>query len=203
MTKLEISEEQRTTLHGLAEALYSNGDLYLPEHIRPVARNCKLYATHLAQTDESIDPIVCEIGGLFHDVGYSRVYESAESDHIAKGVEMAPGILAYVGITGDYAEQIVDTIWTHDGNLNRSRYGEAPLNNQIVNDVDAMQLFDWNLASLMEFSLRLQPDRPTNEVAQGLLEHVHQTIPYITMPFFKELAQPKYDARVRELEAFL
>ncbi len=204
MTNLEISDDQRTTIYGVAESLSSNGDIYFPEHVRPVARNCRLYATHLATQDRSIDPTVCELGGLLHDIGYSRVFESTESDHIAKGVQMAPGILGHIGVTGEYAEQITDAIWTHDGNLDRSRYGNpAPLNNRIVNDIDAMQLFDWNLASLMDFSLRLQPGREPDAVAQGLLEHVHQTMPYISLDFFKELARPKYEARVKELEAFL
>jgi hypothetical protein len=204
MDKLQISDGQRDQIYSEVESKTSHGDIYFPDHVDPVARNCFLYASHLARTDSTIDPVVCELGGLLHDIGYSRDFEPEERDHVLKGTRMAPGILDCLGIEGDYRDMIVDTIWTHDGNLDRSAYGNpAPSNNRIVNDVDAMQLFDWNLASLFQFSLRLQPGRPISDVATELLEHVDQTMPYISMDFFQKLARPKYEARRKELEAFI
>ncbi|HJO15050.1 MAG TPA: HD domain-containing protein [Candidatus Pacearchaeota archaeon] len=203
MDKLRISDKERDQIYSDVEIKTAHGDIYFSDHIRPVARNCFLYAAYLRRIDPTIDPIVCELGGLLHDIGYSRDFDSEERDHIIKGTQMAPGILENIGIQENYVDKITDTIRTHDGNLDRSRYGEAPINNKIVNDVDAMQLFDWNLSSLFQFSLRLKPDRSINKVAEEVLEHVNQTMPYISMPFFQDLAKPKYDARVKELQAFI
>ena len=203
MEKLQISDIKRNQIYREVKKISSSRDIYFPDHVKPVAENCLLYATHLSLKDKTIDPVVCELGGLLHDVGYSNLFESDEKDHIKKGIIIAPDILEDIGVFGVYAEQIIDTIWTHDGNLNRSRYNLTPTNNIIVNDVDAMHLFDWNLGSLFKFSLRLKPNRPIDEVAKGLMEHVEQTIKYISMPFFRDLATPKYNARMRELETFI
>jgi len=200
MKKLNISEPQRIVIYNEVDLLTPNFDIYFTDHVRIVARNCFIYAKHLSESEKKIDPTICELGGLLHDIGYTKEFEPEEKDHILKGIKMAPEILKKINIEEYYIEKIVDTIWTHDGNLNRSRYIEAPTNNKIVNDVDAMQFFDWPLPSLIEFSLRLRPNRRIEEIVEGILEHTNQTFNYISLPYFRELAEPKYEARKKELE---
>lgn len=203
MKKLNIFETQRITIYGEVELITPHYDIYFPDHVRPVARNCFVYANYLSESEKEIDPIICELGGLLHDIGYTKEFETEEKDHIIKGIKIAPEILKKINIKEDYVEKIIDTIWTHDGNLNRSKYKETPTNNKIVNDVDSMQFFDWPLHSLIEFSLRLRPNRKIKEVASEILEHTHQTFNYISMPFFIEIAKPKYEARIIELEKII
>ena len=200
MEKLVLSELHKEQMYRRVEHITPHSDIYFSDHIRPTARNCFVYATHLTKSDPTIDPVVCEMGGLLHDIGYSKEFESEENDHIVKGTKMAADILGEINMGKDHIEQIVDTIWTHDGNLNRSRYKTTPINNKIVNDVDSMQLFDWPLPTLLEFLHRLQPDRSNKEIAKGILDHVHQTFKYISLPFFQDLARPKYEAQVTQLK---
>lgn len=202
MKKLELTEENRKIIYDKVESITAHSDIYFPDHVRPVARNCFVYANYLSKL-EKIDPVICELGGLLHDIGYTKEYEPEEKDHIIKGVKIAPEILKEICIENCYIEKIVDAIWTHDGNLNRSKYKKTPLENYIVNDVDAMQFFDWPLPSLIEFSLRLKPNRKIKETAFGIIEHTYQTFEYISMPFFIELATSKYEARITELERII
>ncbi|MEK6914447.1 MAG: HD domain-containing protein [Nanoarchaeota archaeon] len=200
MKKLEITEEKRIMIYAMVKNMTPNSDIYFEDHVRPVARNCFIYGKYLSKRDNKIDPIVCELSGLLHDIGYTKRYESDEKDHIIRGIRIAPDILKEIGIDDYYMERIVDAIWTHDGNLNRSKYKKIPLENYILNDVDAMQFFDWPLPSLTEFACRLKPNKKEENIIKGILEHTKLTFNYIEMRYFKNLAKPKYESRIEELE---
>ena len=207
--EFEISEEQRKGLYEEVQRITPHSDLYFPDHVLPIARNCFVYSQHLRKTGETshplaTHPVICELAGLLHDIGYTKEYESNEADHIARGVEMAPRILERFDITGEFAERIVGCIWTHDGHLNRSRYHDLNnfMDNIIVNDVDAMQFFDWPFPSLLEFSSRLQPRKKELDIQTGLIKHANHTYNLIIHGLFKRLAKPKYEAFVNFLKSY-
>ena len=205
MNDFTILDEQRRGLYGEIRTITPNGDLYYPDHVFPIARNCFVYSRHLKKNGFTTSPVICELGGLLHDIGYTRVYESNENDHISRGVEMVPKILEKYGIVGEAAERITDCVWTHDGNLTRSRISNnstPPLDNIIVNDVDAMQFFDWPFPSLIDFSSRLKPGRSPSDIAHELVNHAHHTYKLIHHSFFRELAEAKYNAFLQFYQGF-
>lgn len=203
MKKLDLTEENRKIIYNKVESMTAHSDIYFPDHVRPVARNCFVYANHLSKKFKEIDPVVCELSGLLHDIGYTEKYESEEKDHIKRGTIIAPEILKEISIEDYSIEKIVDAIWTHDGNLNRSKYEKTPLENYILNDVDAMQFFDWPLPSLIEFAGRLKPEQSEEDNILSILSHSCLTFDYIHLNYFRELATPKYEGRIKQLKKIL
>jgi len=203
MIAFDITEQQRRELYDEVKRATPHSDIYWPDHVFPIARNCRVYATYLSQKLDhpwDINPTLCELGGLLHDIGYTKEYESIENDHITRGVRFARDILTKVGITDEPLERIIDIIWTHDGNLTRSAYQLPPQENILVNDVDAMQFFDWPFPSMIEFSKRLRSKEEEKEIIRGIKIHADHTYSLMYSEFFKNLARPKYHAFVENLK---
>ena len=202
MEKLLIKKDIRRSLYSKVKELTPHSDIYFSDHLILVSGNCLHYAREF-EKNVDVDPVLCEIAGLVHDIGYTEKYEEIEGDHIIRGVSLLENLLPKFGITGYYLEKIKDCVYTHDGNLNRSNClikGQPPLENIIVNDIDSICLFEWPIKSLIEFSNRLRPGRPIKEIITGIIEHTHKTFDYIYYEYFKELAKTKYEKFVRELE---
>lgn len=201
MKNLTISKETRIGLYEKVRELTSHSDLYYKYHVEPVAKNCFKYADS-DKIPVGLDQTICELGGLLHDIGYTENYESNEGDHIKRGVEISEEVLKKFEIIGNFAERIKDCIWTHDGNLHRSKflkYGSPPLENIIVNDVDALTFFEWPIDKLIEFvkdRLRI----PNYE--EIILKEAEKTFGYIHNPFFQQLAKNKYRIFKEKLENY-
>lgn len=201
MKKLSIYKNRKKNLYQVVKELTPHSDIYFQDHILLVANNCLHYGKEF-EKNADVDPVLCEIAGLVHDIGYTKKYEEIEGDHITRGISLLGDLLPKFGITGYYLEKIQDCVYTHDGNLHRSKFkkNEPPLENIIVNDVDSMCLFEWPIESLIEFSNRLRSGRSQKEVIKGILDHANKTFLYIYHEYFKELAKMKYEKFVRELE---
>ncbi len=201
MKNLTISGETKTGLYKIVKELTPHSDLYYKYHVEPVAKSCFKYADP-DRIPIGIDQSICELGGLLHDIGYTEKHESNEGDHIKRGVEKSAEILKEFRITGDFAEKIIDCIWTHDGNLYRSkflRYGSPPLENIIVNDVDALTFFEWPIDKLVEF-IEYRLGIPSYK--EVILKEAEKTFGYIHNPLFQQLAKNKYKIFKKELENY-
>ena len=194
MAELSLSNEQRERLYERVEELTPHSDLYFPDHIFPVARDCLHYGLEFQKSGHNIDPEICHLGGLTHDLGYRE-----PGDHIENGIRITSELLEENSIPTDYADRITDCIWTHDGNLDRSEFatnGNPPLENIIVNDVDAIALFTWIPSSVIEFVGRLGIPEPE----KWLIGHADETFEYIHHPYFKKRAEPFYKQFVKEMQ---
>lgn len=200
MDKLIIPEPTKQNLYNKARELTAHSDIYFPNHVLLVAKSCLRYGKIFEMTGQELDPVICEITGLFHDIGYTEKYEPEEKDHIAKGVRLTPKILEESGIISCYSDRIVDCIRTHDGNLNKTHHGidgQPKLENIVVNDVDSMALFDWPIKNLIMFvEERLKLDNPIKRIE----EHANITFNYIHHDYFKFLAEPKYRIFLEQLK---
>lgn len=202
MEKLSIEEYIKKEIYLRVKELTSHSDIYFPDHLILVANNCLSYGKEF-EKDNDVDPILCEIAGLVHDIGYTERYEEIEGDHIIKGVSLLENLLPEFGINGYYLEKIQDCVYTHDGNLHRSKfskYDKPPLENIIVNDVDSMCLFEWPINSIINFSERLRPGKSKIEILSSIINHANKTFDYIYHEYFKELAKPKYESFIKKLE---
>ena len=202
MEKLSIQKNIKKRLYLKIKELTPHSDIYFSDHLTLVASNCLNYGREFEKNND-VDPILCEIAGLVHDIGYTEKYEEIEGDHIIKGVILLEDLLPKFGITGYYLEKIQDCVYTHDGNLHRSKFKkneELALENIIVNDVDSMCLFEWPINSIINFSERLRPEKSKIEILSSIINHAHKTFDYIYYGYFKQLARPKYESFVKKLE---
>ncbi|MGK0209562.1 MAG: putative nucleotidyltransferase with HDIG domain [Patescibacteria group bacterium] len=133
-TKKEIEDA-----YSFAKKTYANSDIYFRDHIIPVANISRRYATEL-----KADPLITELGGLFHDIGYTENYNPKEEDHIQEGIKITSQYLKDTKIPKKTQLQIIDCIRTHDGNLKNN----SPLENIIVHDIDLMSSIDQTLPML-------------------------------------------------------
>lgn len=97
-----ISREKRSQLYKKVESITPNKDIYFPDHVEIVAKKCLYYGKKLQKND----PLICELGGLLHDVGYTKEYESVEEDHIKRGCKIAYNFLKEFKIDKFYIDRI-------------------------------------------------------------------------------------------------
>ena len=200
MKLLTVPREVMQSLYARVELLTPHADLYFIYHVEPVARNCLMYAERFRQAGCFVDPVICQLGGLFHDIGYTKEYEVEEKDHIDRGIVITSNILDEYAIGGVYKDKILDCILTHDGNLSRSRYScnnLIPLENVIVNDVDALCFFDWPFDKLIEFA-RDRLKAPS--LRESLRQEAEKTLSYIHNPLFETFATVEHKVFMEKLQ---
>ncbi len=167
----------------------ANSDVYFEGHIKPVARMCRNYAEKFEENE-----VICELGGLFHDIGYIDDYNPREEDHIIKGQEITRNFLGETGLEDYFINRITNCIKTHDGNL-----GKNPrMENIIVNDCDAISYFDQ-----IPTMLRLMGKWGVGfkEGINKLRDHGIETYSNVSNhPFFRELADERYEVFSKNLD---
>lgn len=89
--------------------------------------------------DEQADAAVVEYAALLHDVGRAAEFaDGGESCHAEVGADMAPGLLAEIGVTDtDFIAHVTECVRTHRF---RARSGQIPASNEakIVYDADKL-----------------------------------------------------------------
>ena len=111
----------------------ANSPLYTEKHVFPAAEIGRDFFEGYENPDQRNIVIA---GLLLHDIGYHKNYESNESDHIVRGMEIAKGLLRKIGVIFNDS-RVIDTIRTHDGMLEKN----SPLENYVVNDADQVAVF--------------------------------------------------------------
>jgi hypothetical protein len=186
-----VYEEIISDSYNFVRENLANSDIYFGGHVKPVARMCKKYSIQFGG-----NPFVCEMGGLFHDIGYTEDYSPVEEDHIIQGQEITRDFLTGKGLEGYFLNKIVDCVRTHDGNLDKN----SPIENVIVNDCDAISYFDQ-----IPTMLRLM-GRWSVGLKEGIGKlRVHGVETYSNVsnhPFFRELADERYDVFSKNLDYF-
>ncbi|MBD3253037.1 HD domain-containing protein, partial [Candidatus Pacearchaeota archaeon] len=182
----------------------AHSEIYFWDHVFPVADGCRTYAEHFLREGQEIDPVVCELIGLAHDIGYDEERDDDSDEHIRRGVIEARDLYGYFGITNPHLDRIIDGIYTHDGNLYRSRYidddGNIPLENIVANDVDAIALFEWDVDSVIGY---LRDKLRVSDPVNALIAHAEKTFEIIYDPRFRKIGEPKYQEFLQNLKARL
>lgn len=184
-----FDKEKRDKAYLLAEKHTLHSQIYYHLHVVPVAQEAKMTANIL-----KADQDICELAGLFHDIGYTEDY-SPEDDHIKKGIVIADKeILPYLDIAEEDKEKILDCIRTHDGNLKQ----DSPLENRIVNDADAFSFF---LHPECGLRLYLECFKINETKTIDLLKkHAEETFSMISLPYFRKKTKPFYEEYHKKIE---
>lgn len=168
----------------------ANSDIYFKGHVLPVAHGCKEYAPHVGA-----DPFIAELGGLFHDCGYSKNHETNSGDHIINGIKIASEYLNELKVDQNTIVKVLDCIRTHDGNLKPT----SPIENVVVNDVDSIMFFRHPQTSY-DLLKRFDFDNP--EILERMRTHADKTLKIIHNSFFKDMGEKAYAGFLSWLDSF-
>lgn len=162
----------------------ANAPLYTLKHVFPAAE----IGLDLAFELEA-DPEVVEAGLLLHDIGYHKIYESTEKDHIIRGIAIASDFLSSnLGLPMAHVNIIIDTIRTHDGRLDLT----SPIENIIVNDADQVAVFTelpW-MYDLMRNSFNMTHERALTGCLQEAWKSYNKVI---SLDYTKERFEQEYE----------
>lgn len=169
----------------------AHADIYFVNHVEPVAKKCRTFAPVLGA-----DRLVCYLGGLLHDIGYTENYDSKQN-HIANGIVIARQLLEDTFLEVDdkksVIDSVVDCIRTHDGNLT----AYSPIENRVVNDVDCVEFFKHPKMAYMLFRrFGFSPD----VVVEKLKVHAKKNMENIDLDYFRSMGEDLYPLFLENLE---
>jgi len=172
-----------------AKEVMANSDIYFDGHAMPISRQSGVYAKEMFNGSEE----VCRLGGLLHDIGYTKNYEPSRGEHIEYGMKVAENILSQAEYESKTIDRVVDCIRTHDNNLELN----SPIENIIVHDVDL-------LASMDQVPMAIELIQRFGDSYDGALERIRADVDkkreWISHPFFREMSNAKYDSFLLNLE---
>jgi putative nucleotidyltransferase with HDIG domain len=176
----KVMEKLKSKVYKLARENMIKPEYYFEAHGVPVAK----YSKRNAELFDA-NSFTCEMGGLLHDIGYTVDYNPERASHIERGMEIAYSVLTKAGVPSDYKNRIIDTIRTHDDNLEEN----SPLENRIVHDSDLLVFYD-SIPANMELLSGFGAS--PGESISRLKAEADKKLPWINMEYFKGVAKEKH-----------